>query len=190
MQLRSAPPTEPTESTTRICTKCGENKVLENFALCRAGTDEYRPWCKGCWNGYQAERRRKKRKKQLRSDFFAIGRSKNLRGCELLCKALISRFGGLDCVSRELVACLRGMDKGSPSSFKFMTSVWKLAAWADRAKAERGEQYNEAIGMLDGDEIIEAVIEPELAAMADRGELVSILKRLKACRKLDLEELK
>ena len=179
MQSLTAP--HSVEPATRICTKCAEEKTLDEF---------YHSWCRVCWYAYLALRRKKKRKKQLRSEFFAIGRSRNLKECEKLSTALISRFGGLDCVSRELLDVLRGMEKDCPSSFKYLTSVWVLMDFAEKAKAKRDEEFDEAVGQLDGDEIIEAAIEPMLAEMCVNGELVPILKRLVQQGKLKVEDLK
>ena len=66
----------------------------------------------------------------------------------------------------------------------------QLSFWAKQAEAERDRKYDEVLGELDGDEIIEAEIEPMLAEMCKNGELVPILKRLIWQGKLSLEDLK
>lgn len=188
--VETTKPAKPTETVTRICTRCGEEKVLGDFALCRTGTDEYRPWCKACWNGYNAELRRKKRKNKLRSVFFALGRARRPREVEMLSIALMSQFGGADRAARELLEDLRGMDKGCPSYCKFWSSIMQTAFFAKQAEAERDRQYDEAVSGLSYDERLEWDLEPMFAEMLDRGELVPILRRLVQQGKLKVEDLK
>ena len=168
------------EITTRICTKCAEEKTLDQF---------HHSWCRVCWFAYLALRRKKLRKNQLRSQFFAVGRSRSLKECEKLCKAMIQRFGGLDRIGNELADCLKNRNANSPSGFKWMTSLMRLMDFAGEAERVRDVEYLEALSQLTPGETVEAGIDPGLMEMADAGTLVPVLKRLVACRKLKVADL-
>lgn len=174
---------------TRVCTSCAEEKLLGLFARNRKGENDFRPVCKDCWNETCKVYRLKKRKNQLRSEWFAIGRARSLREVEKLSKSLIAHFGGVDRVGKELVALFRGMGS-SPSSSKFMNTLFKLLNWKAVAEAERDEEMAVAMGQLTTEEIVDAAIEPQIVAMMEDGQLLPILKRLVWCGKLDPGDLR
>lgn len=46
------------ELKTKICTKCGEEKILTEFQKYRKNSNEYQAWCKSCFNSWRSNYRK------------------------------------------------------------------------------------------------------------------------------------
>jgi hypothetical protein len=133
----SAPIIMPTSSasattpTTKTCYSCGETFPLDQFRLRKAGQERRMGNCRQCFNRSMRIYRQVRQLRHIDKFNAAIRREFDLRKVAALCKAMLSRFGGLDEFCTAWKAHLDAAPPGSRAAFDSLMAMLHLIEIAD-----------------------------------------------------------